>query len=191
MKNLIIFFVVFASLVFYVFFYDTFKNTQIEEKKNKNLLENKIVRIGGLNSYNEKNLISAKKIIQDNFNFKCVFRESIVTKEKFNCEEIQIELGNPTGLIYNSNEQIDIYITNSDLFSLGKNCKGVCYGNQIYVQSYPTFEATLVHELTHIYVYDHCNNECVMNPFCRNRWNYQSKKPVYCKECKSKLPQNI
>ena len=114
-----------------------------------------------------------------------------MTKEKFNSEEIQIELGNQTGMVYNSNEIIDIYITKSNIFSLGKNVKVVCYGNQIYVQSYPTFEATLVHELSHIYIYEHCDNECVMNSYSNNRWNYQSKKPIYCKDCKSKLPKKI
>ena len=195
MKNLAIF-IVFTSLLLYVFNNSTSTNSTstnslLEVENNEDFSENQVVRINGLNSYNEKNLISAKKIIEDNFHFTCVIGESILTEEKCLCEDIQIELGNQTGMIYNSNEIIDIYITNSNIFSLGKNVKGVCYGNQIYVQSYPTFEATLIHELTHIYIYDHCKNECVMNSFSHNRWDNKSKKPIYCKDCKSKLPQNI
>lgn len=191
MKNLPIF-VMLALAMYFLISEEKFTKNPLPEIEETDVVSTQqIVRIHGLNNFDENSLSEAKELIENNFPFVCEFGESITTKEepfRYICEDIQRELGNPVDMVYDQNKPIDVFVTTTNLFSLGLDVKGVCYGNQIYVQSYPTFEATLIHELSHIYIYDHCNNECVMNSYSHKRWNSNTNKAVYCDECKSKLP---
>ena len=193
MKNLIIFALFIITMISFLSKEQVLTNHPLNDIEEIQDYKSQKVIIRGLSSFNSEDLLKAKKLIEENFHFNCEIGDPIQIKKnkypQYSCQDIQAELGyQNSGLVYEPNKIIEIYVTNLNLFSLGIDVKGVCFGNQIYVQSYPTFESTLIHELTHIFIYEHCKNECIMNSHSKSRWDLSSNRPRYCSSCRSKLP---
>lgn len=146
------------------------------------------VRIVGLNNFEESDLILAKNTIEKVFDLRCEISRPAKTAydaEHFATEYAQYEFGNYNRRQYDADECIDVFVTSSDLYSNGQNVRGICYGNQIYIQQYD-IKTSLVHEISHSFGLDHCENECTMNINFDDRWDSNGN-PVYCQECKSKI----
>lgn len=188
MKNIFTFLIILFSL-YYIFQQDSTTKSQRVSK----------VKIVGLNDYNFDDLKLVESTLESFYKIDCDISKSIKTQNNsiIDCEETQRNLGNIDYFSYDDNESIVIYTTNSKLKSLNKGVWGVCYGNSIYLRSdcmfnkedsKQTLRETAIHEFAHIYIYSHCHNECIMNYESLEKWNEVSDKPIFCKDCKSKLP---
>lgn len=147
------------------------------------------IRLTGLNRFEESDISLAKKTIERVFGFRCEITDPIKTdynSSKFVTEDAQDEFGNPTTFRYDSDERITIFVTSSDLYSYGLNVRGICYGNQIYVQD-DKIKINVIHEISHSLGLEHCEKECIMNSHAMNRWNEKTDSPIYCEDCKSKI----
>jgi hypothetical protein len=178
MKNLILFILFICSTCFLL-------KDEFTSKVNK--IDIKIV---GLNLFGQSDLELTKKTIKDVFDLDCeIQRLSIISgnSNKLICENVQSELGNSTNFEFDKNQEIEIFVTSSDLYSNNLNVRGICYGNQIYIQN-DKIKVNVIHELSHSFGLEHCENECIMNSYAINRWNDINDKPIFCNDCKSKLP---
>ena len=190
MKNLF-FFTLIILLGIYVFKDDTKPLFDIENNSTTTNSNKRKVYLSGFNSFDDEYVKGAKKIIEDNFNFNCVIKKSVsigYSENNFDCDLAQTKLGFSPNKYCDYDEPVTVFITNENIHSLGKKVRGVCYGNQIYVEQYHGFKETVVHELCHSIGMSHCENECIMNSNAKCRWNKKLNKPIYCKYCKSKLP---
>lgn len=150
------------------------------------------VYIKGLNNFEQEYIAKAKKIIEDNFNFKCVIQSPVslnYSEAIFNCNQAQIELGYNTYKSYDYSDDVNLFITTENLHLIEHKVRGLCYGNQVYIEQYNGFDATLIHEMNHTIGLGHCKNECLMNSQARVRWDVKTNKPIYCKSCESKLQE--
>lgn len=193
MKNFFTFLIILFSLV-YLFKIDTDSNSKPDY-----VLK---VKIKGLNGYNTEDLKLVESTLENFYKVDCEISKSITTNcnSVIDCEDTQRKLGNIDYFSYNDEDDIVIYTTNSKLKSLNKGVWGVCYGNSIYLRSDCMFNKedsrqslreTAIHEFAHLYIYDHCHNECIMNyeSFCK--WDVVTDTPIFCSDCKSKLPSRF
>jgi hypothetical protein len=154
--------------------------------------DDKSINLVGLNYHSESDMQKLKKTIEDFYGYDCVITNPVNTEENqlvVDCGLVQQEFGNTTSFDYDGGD-ITIYVSNSDLVADGKNVKGVCYGNEIYIESDPeNVKITVIHELAHSFGLEHCENQCIMNTYTLKNWNYSSDTPHFCESCKSKLPK--
>lgn len=195
MKNIIITILLFTS-IYIVFFKDSKKNYLNTEFKNEltTLEKEKVIKIIGLNDFNNSDLSLIKKTIENFYNIDCIIEKNILTKYndvKFYCENSQIEMNYKTKFNYDKNKGIKIFITNSDLYSNNLNVRGVCYGNEIYLQSDNKLKITTIHEIAHSLGLDHCENDCIMNSYSKIKWCKKSESPVFCNSCEQKLKNYV
>jgi len=152
---------------------------------------NQSVNLIGLNKFDSEYLEQAKIIIEDNFNLNCKIYKSLEVNQSvgnFDCGDAQLSLGYSPYKSYSNNLDIKLFITKENLHSMGRKVRGVCYGNQIYIEQYSGFKETLVHEISHSFGLKHCKNKCIMNSQSKIRWNEKINKPIYCDDCRSMLP---
>jgi hypothetical protein len=183
MKNILyIFAIIFSSYI--LFFTDDVpskKPTDEIESENSDIK----VYIRGLDNFERVDLDIIKSIIERKYGLICKIESSVNTSYKDDnnkyCDLLQEELGltntftesfgKSFGWVYDESEPITIYNTNSEII-MEKRRAGICYGNTIYISS-PTdqtsltkklyIEKTAIHELSHSFGIDHCDNEkCVM-----------------------------
>lgn len=186
MKNiLLIFAIIFSSYI--LFFTDDVpskKPTDEIESENSDIK----VYVRGLDNFERVNLYIIKSIIEKKYGLICKIESSVNTSYKDDnnkdCDLLQEELGltntftrsfgKSFGWVYDESEPITIYNTNSELSEreIGK-VDGLCYGNSIYISSsidqLKTYiEETAIHELSHSFGMDHCNEKCLMNIYSRS-----------------------
>lgn len=186
MKNLLIIIFLFTS-IYFLLKKESHPSFDSPIKVNNNHSVNLI----GLNEFNSEYLKKAKKIIEDNFNIRCEIKKPLkidYSESNFDCGKAQLNLGYSPYKSHDDDLDVNVFITNENLYSVGQKVRGVCYGNQIYIEQYSGFSATVVHELLHSFGLEHCKNECIMNSMAKNRWNSKSNTPIYCSDCESKLP---
>lgn len=194
MKNLFTFLIILFSSI-YLFQIDT--NFSLISSSKPCLVSK--VKIKGLNSYNIEDLKLVESTLENFYKIDCEIVNSITIKSNslIDCEETQRKLGNIDRYSYNEEDDVIIYVTDSKLKSLNKGVWGVCYGNSIYLRSEcmlnkedakQALRETAIHEISHLYIYEHCHNECLMNPEAFDQWNESTNTPTFCDDCKSKLP---
>lgn len=149
------------------------------------------VRIVGLNDFKQSDLIEVKNSIQRVLKLRCEISDPVETdymQKIFVTEEAQRELGNTVRFEYDEDEPITVFVTSSDIYSYGLDVRGICYGNQIYIQpSKFTHNAkkTAIHEILHSKGLEHCENDCIMNSSSMNTWNDSTDEPIYCSSCRA------
>jgi predicted Zn-dependent protease len=195
MKNLIIL----SSIIFsiYVVFFQN--NISIEKINNVNTESNKSkIEIVGLNNFSEEDLKIVKSTIEKFYGFDCVISDP-KNVNLSSCESAQISTGENDYFSYDENEKIVIYVTNQRLYSIKNNesVLGLCFGNQIYLRgnivydresSIELIKCNAIHEVAHSFGVSHCHNTCVMNSESFEFWDKKQDKPIFCDDCKSKLP---
>jgi predicted Zn-dependent protease len=165
------------------------------------------INLIGLNSNSDKDILLIKKTIEKFYEFKCeiktdktikyngdtdrfLFKTKIIS---YDCGKIHRELRNFPFYIYNSFQDIDIYLTENEIYSDGVNVNGVNYGNKIYITTELTdlmIKRVVIHEISHNYGLGHCKSKkCVMSSDSPSSicWNIDDT-PIFCNDCKSKLP---
>ena len=191
MKNILVLLaVIFSS---YVLFFDDSLTSKYNTENNEFTSDNSDVKvyIRGLDDFNREDLNIIKFVIESKYGVKCKIESSITTSYKNDgnkdCDLLQEELGltntftesfgKSFGYVYDDSEPITIYITNSGLthVSRGGQVDGLCYGNTIYLSNpsdFPSFlkkpyiEMTSIHELSHSFGMDHCDEyKCIMNEY--------------------------
>jgi len=116
----------------------------------------------------------------------------------YNC----ILVNTPDYFYYNESEKIVIYVTNQKLYSTKNNesVQGLCFGNQIYLRSnivhdressIELIKSNAIHEVAHSFGVSHCRNTCIMNSESFEFWNKVKDEPIFCDDCKSKLPSRF
>lgn len=187
MKNIIIL----ISSVFSLFSCDL----NVSEKPNKSEVNIEIV---GLNDFCEEDLTIIKSTIEKYYGFNCEISQP-TSLNLSSCESAQFELGENDFFDYTNGQNIVIYATNNDLYStsLNKSVQGLCYGNQIYLKSNIVYDrqssidlikVNSIHEVAHSFGLSHCHNTCIMNNESLEYWNSVTDEPIFCQDCKSKLP---
>jgi predicted Zn-dependent protease len=177
---------------------------ELDFSKNKSVQKSEvIVEIVGLNDYCEEDLEIIKSTLENFYGFECKISEP-VSLNLSSCETAQYELGQKDYFDYVEGEKIVIYATNQDLYDpLGasttsnNSVQGLCYGNQIYLKSNIVYDrqssidlikVNAIHEVAHSFGLQHCKNTCIMNNESFEYWDSQNDKPIFCSDCKSKLP---
>lgn len=166
------------------------------------------INLIGLNYNSDEDIFIIKKTIENFYGFKCEIKNDKKIKYKgdtdrflfktkiisYDCVKIQREFNNYPFYFYNKNNDINIYLTESEIYSDGINVNGVNFGNEIYITTeltIPMIKRVVIHEISHNYGLNHCNTKrCVMDSDTKesNYWDYKRDKPIFCNECKLKLP---
>lgn len=179
MKQILVFIAFIAS--FYIVFVSD----------NTNLIgESTDINLVGLNTYDSSSLIKLKQAFEK-LGFSCQIKNSIETEYNeflFQPIKSQIELGKNDYFSYNSSKPITIYVTSSELVNENVGIRGICFGNEIYVQNSDRVIEASVHELLHSFGLEHCENDCIMNSHSPNRWNYTTDRPNFCDNCRVNSP---
>lgn len=162
------------------------------------------INLVGLNLHSDKDVYNTKKTIEKFFGFNCVIKKDIKTKYRgdfnpflfktelfsYNCHDLQNELGNNSFYLYNFFKDVNIYITTDELYNDDMSVNGITYGNEIYINTDNSNQGVVIHEILHNYGMKHCfSYNCLMsnNP-SRKTWNNKLNKPIFCKSCRSNLP---
>jgi predicted Zn-dependent protease len=166
------------------------------------------INLIGLNYNSDEDIFLIKKTIENFYGFKCeikndkrikyrgdtdrfLFKTKIIS---YDCGKIHKELGNFSFYIYNSFQDINIYLIESEIYNDGLNVNGVNFGNKIYITtdlSKRVIKRVVIHEISHNYGLGHCmSKKCIMDSETPtfNYWNDVVDKPIFCDDCKSKLP---
>jgi predicted Zn-dependent protease len=192
MKNLTVILLLFMSI--YLIFFKDKNEIDINSNFNSYPQGKKEIKIIGLNDFKESDLLLVKKTIDDFYGLNCIIGESLSTRYKdykFYCEKSQIEMNYKKTFNYNKNKDIKIFVTDFDLYSNDLNVRGICYGNEIYLQSDENLKITTIHEISHSFGLDHCLNNCIMNSYSKIKWCEKSEKPIFCNSCRKILEKNI
>lgn len=155
------------------------------------------VVIRGLNQFDNNDLITVKNTIEDIYGLNCEISDPVQVdcqNSIINCNDAQSQLGGESGFVYDESEIITIYVTSLNMFDTSDGydvmVKGLCFGNSVFLKKDSWLKKVTIHELTHNYIYDHCENRCVMNPY-DEAWDNINDKPVFCDDCKSQLPSEL
>jgi predicted Zn-dependent protease len=171
-------------------------------------LNNIKINLIGLNYNSDEDIFLIKKTIEDFYGFKCEIKRDQKIKYKgdtdrflfktkiisYDCAKIHRELFHFPFYIYNSFQDINIYLIENEIYSNGVNVNGVNYGNEIYITTQLTdlmIKRVVIHEISHNYGLGHCTSKkCVMDSDTKesNYWDTKRDKPIFCNECKLKLP---
>lgn len=195
MKKIIIFIILIFLFVLFIF-----QVNRYLIRNNRNVDVNLI----GLNSHSDSDVYIVRKTIKHFFGFNCLIKEDQKTKYRgdfepfifktklfsYDCQKIQNDLGHNSFYLYNSFKDVNIYITNDELYNNDVNVNGITYGNEIYINSDILIKKVVVHEILHNYGMEHCfSYNCLMsnNP-CRNTWDNKLNKPIFCNICRNDLP---
>ena len=107
-------------------------------------------------------------------------------------DELQKLSNGNTYFDYDVEEPITIYFTRYGLYNLNMSIKGNTYGNQIYLSVNPFCEGqtaiTLIHEISHNFGLNHCENKCIMGKYKHMKWENTY---YYCNDCRSSKPDII
>lgn len=149
------------------------------------------VVIRGLNQFDDIDLITVKNAIETTYGMNCKISDPIQVdceNSTITCEDVD---GQP-GWSYDEDEVITVYVTSQNMYSSENNMmvSGLCSGNVVYLKKDSWLKKVTIHELTHNYIYDHCENKCVMNPYVE-AWDNINDKPIFCDNCKSQLPSEL
>jgi hypothetical protein len=194
MKNLIIL----SSIVFCLYFVFFQKSVNVEKIYDSNSTKIEIV---GLNNFSEEDLDIVKSTIVKFYGFDCVI-SSPENVDLSTCEDAQLSTGKNDYFYYDESEKIIIYVTNQKLYSTKNNesVQGLCFGNQIYLRSnivhdressIELIKSNAIHEVAHSFGVSHCRNTCIMNSESFEFWNKVKDEPIFCDDCKSKLPSRF
>jgi len=162
------------------------------------------INLIGLNLHSDSDVYVVKKTIKRFFGFNSFIKKDIRTKYRgdlepfvlktdlfsYDCSKIQKEFGKLTLYSYNTFRDINIYITENELYNDNLNVNGITFGNEIYINSNFLVEKVAIHEILHNYGLGHCSSyKCIMsnNPY-RLTWNVKFNRPIFCKECREDLP---
>lgn len=189
MKNIIIL----LSIIF------LFCSCEVNFSENSSVQKSEVsIEIVGLNDYCKEDLEIIKSTLENFYGFECKISQP-VSLNLSSCEEAQHELGQNDYFDYTDGEKIVIYATNQKLYSstLNKSVQGLCYGNQIYLKSNIVYDrqssidlikVNSIHEVAHSFGLQHCHNTCIMNNESFEYWDSKNDSPIFCDDCKSKLP---
>ena len=188
-KILLILFISFISLTCNGQF--SFFNTQ-----NNNIV------LRGLNSHTQKDLNIIKSIIEQYTRFKVQYQEPLNNKKLevktgrenltyIDCDDVQKVLGKRNYLNYDMERPITIYVTRINLKLDRDALKGLCYGNEIYIQintySKELTTKTLLHEILHSFGVEHCTNNCIMGYYkIHEVWENRYR---VCSDCRKNMPE--
>ena len=187
--------IILSSIVFCLYFVFFQNNVKVEEIYDTDPTKIEIV---GLNNFSEEDLKIIKSTIIKLYCFDCL----ISNPENMNlssCEDAQLSTGKNDWFYYDESEKIVIYVTNQKLYSTKNNesVQGICFGNQIYLRSnivhdressIELIKSNAIHEVAHSFGVSHCRNTCIMNSESFEFWNKVKDEPIFCDDCKSKLP---
>lgn len=159
------------------------------------------VEIIGLNNYSKEDLIIIESTLEKFYGFDCKISKP-VSLILNSCEQAQSSLGKKDYFEYTSREKIVIYATNQKLYSTtwNKSLQGLCFGNQIYLRSNAVYDRessiliikrSSIHEVAHSLGIQHCHNTCIMNSESFEFWDNKNDRPIFCEDCKSKLPSRF
>lgn len=190
--------IILSSIVFCLYFVFFQNNVKFEEIYDTDPAKIEIV---GLNNFSEEDLKIVKSTIINFYGFDCV----ISNPENVNlssCEDAQLSTGKNDYFYYDESEKIVIYVTNQKLYSTKNNesVQGLCFGNQIYLRSnivhdressIELIKSNAIHEVAHSFGVSHCRNTCIMNSESFEFWNKVKDEPIFCDDCKSKLPSRF
>lgn len=187
MKILIFLAVIFSS---YILFIDD-NPSLISSTTEEDISDNSDIKvyIRGLDNFKREDLDIIKSIIENKYGVRCKIESPITTSYQNDvnkdCDLLQEDLGlintftesfgKSLGYVYDKDEAITIYTTDSKIYTNGNDIDGLCYGNSIYLShpnDFPSFlkkpyvEMTAIHEISHSFGLGHCNDDkCVMNGF--------------------------
>lgn len=174
---------IFLFIVYFAFLKDAIKPMMFPE--------NKTITLVGLN-YSSEDLEVVRETIQEFYGYKCVIGTPVTTSPNpivLDCNVAQEDFGKDTHFSYDGGN-ITIYVSNANLVVDGQDVKGICYGNEIYVESkMKDIKVTVIHELAHSFGVEHCENQCIMNAYTFRSWNITTNTPNFCDQCKMKLPK--
>ena len=190
--------IILSSIVFCLYFVFFQNNVKVEEIYDTDSAKIEIV---GLNNFSEEDLKIVKSTIIKFYGFDCL----ISIPENVNlssCEDAQLSTGKNSHFYYDESEKIVIYVTNQKLYSTKNNesVQGLCFGNQIYLRSnivhdressIELIKSNAIHEVAHSFGVSHCRNTCIMNSESFEFWNKVKDEPIFCDDCKSKLPSRF
>ena len=168
------------------------------------------INLIGLNYHSDEDILVIKNTIEKFYGFKCQIKKDLNTEYKgdtdkflfktkiisYDCDKIQNELGNYAIYNYDKSSDINIYITKSEIYNNHENVNGVTFGNEIYITTdLPEvwFKRVIVHEISHNFGLDHCTSgKCAMDSETSRSdfWDTKNDKPIFCDDCKSKLPKS-
>jgi hypothetical protein len=197
-KSTMKYLIILSSIVFCLYFVFFQNNVKVEEIYDTNSTKIEIV---GLNNFSEEDLKIVKSTIIKFYGFDCV----ISNPENVNlssCEDAQLSTGKNDYFYYDESEKIVIYVTDQKLYSTKNNesVQGLCFGNQIYLRSnivhdressIELIKSNAIHEVAHSFGVSHCHNTCIMNSESFEFWNKVKDEPIFCDDCKSKLPSRF
>jgi hypothetical protein len=192
MKNLLT--VVAIIFSFYVIFGELKRfdfNYQDQSSETEFVEENVDIIIRGLNDFDSLDLITVKNTIEKTYGLNCKISDPVQVEcenSTIKCEEVD----GSNSWSYSDDELITVYVTSLDMYSTENNMmvSGLCFGNSLYLKKSDWLKKVTIHEFTHNYIYDHCENTCVMNTY-NEAWDSINDKPIFCDDCKSQLPYEL
>lgn len=149
------------------------------------------VVIRGLNQFDNNDLVTVKNTIETTYGMTCKISDPI----QVDCENSTIiceDVNGERSWSYDEDEVITVYVTSQNMYSSENNMEviGLCCGNSVYLTKDTWLKKVTIHEFSHNYIYDHCENRCVMNPY-DEAWDNINDKPIFCDNCKSQLPSEL
>ncbi len=168
-----------------------------------------LVRIHKLNDCSQYAIEQTKKTIEKYFGLQVLISEkNYITDGSFDgidCLDLNESLFGYRNFQFKKSKPIDIFLTTSKITSIERqtnlgdeettikkvNVNGVSFGNSVYVKTLDIskLKCTLIHELSHSFGAEHCQNICIMNIqyTLKQRekiWDYVHDKPIFCKNCR-------
>lgn len=153
------------------------------------LPEKKTIYLSGINYYLKKDFSLVKSTLENIFKVDCIVLETttiFATPLVIDSDILQRQSKNSPYFDYSGGD-ICIHITNSNLVCGEIDIRGVSYGDDIYIEN-RDIKITSIHELSHSFGLEHCENICIMNPYSTDKWNESIDRPIFCDNCKYSLP---
>ena len=168
-----------------------------------------LVRIHKLNDCSDYAIEQTQKTIEKYFGLQVMVSEKNYStsdnSESIDCLDLNESLFGYRNFQFKKSKPIDIFLTTSNINSVKRqtnigedeityekvNVNGVSFGNSIYIKTLDIskLKFTIIHELSHSFGAEHCQNICIMNVeyTLKQRekiWDYAKDKPIFCKNCR-------
>lgn len=163
-----------------------------------NLLSGQNVNIIILNECGQNDVKKVTHILNKIYRFNITPRGKYTftkTNNRIDCDNLNLQISGNKIFSYDPKKPINIFVTTIPLITKNNmKVKGVCYGNNIYINSLSKrqMKTTLTHEISHTFGLKHCDGVCIMNiEYNPNSidliWNKKTDKPIFCNKCRSSV----